>query len=142
MLRLIKEAEFDRTIGFAYELALDPARSGYHVYYDGMKTREDFVSRARKALERPGEDILLFEEDGEVEATRWLERQEIPCNERSWNFLLNLDGYVPLPEPDRVKRVGVENFEEFAAVHRQIQGDMFWNCERLCCRVDLWKISI
>ena len=32
-----------------------------------MKTREDFVSRARKALERPGEDVLLFVEDGEVE---------------------------------------------------------------------------
>ena len=68
MLRLLQETEFDRYIGFAYELALDPARSGYHVYYDGMKTREDFVSRARKALERPGEDILLFVEDGELVA--------------------------------------------------------------------------
>ena len=67
MLRLIKEAEFDLYIDFAYELALDPARSGYPVYYDGMKTREDFVSRTRKALERPGEDVLLFFEGGEVE---------------------------------------------------------------------------
>lgn len=142
MLRLIKEAEFDRTIDFAYGLALDPARSGYPTYCDGMKTREDFVSRTRKALERPGEDVLLFEEGGEAEDTGWLEGQGILCNERSWNFLLNLDGYAPLPEPDRVKRVGVENFEEFAAVHRQIQGDMFWNCERPCRRVDLWKNSI
>lgn len=197
MLRLIKEAEFDRYIGFAYELALDPARSGYHVYYDGMKTREDFVSRARKALERPGEDVLLFEEDGEVEgliafehpeeehylhpfifsirrdtgtalaefmdycrerwpgftldlgfpaenveATGWLEGQRIPCNERSWNFLLNLDRYEPLPEPGRVKRVGAENFEEFAAVHRQIQGDMFWNCERVRSTLDDWAIFV
>ena len=66
MLRLLQEAEFDRYIGFAYELALDPARSGYPVYFDGMKTREDFVSRTRKSLERPGEDVLLFEVDGEV----------------------------------------------------------------------------
>ena len=42
MLRLLQEAEFDRCMDFAYELALDPARSGYHVYYDGMKTREAF----------------------------------------------------------------------------------------------------
>ena len=197
MLRLIKEAEFDLYIDFAYELALDPARSGYHVYYDGMKTREDFVSRTRKALERPGEDVLLFFEGGEVEgliafehleadrylhanvfnirrdtaaalaefvdycrerwpgftldlgfpaenveALDWLDEQGIPCNERSWNFLLNLDRYEPLPKPDRVKRVGAENFEEFAAVHRQIQGDMFWNCERVRSTLDDWAIFV
>lgn len=197
MLRLIKEAEFDRYIGFAYELALDPARSGYPTYCDGMKTREDFVSRTRKALERPGEDVLLFEEDGEaeglivfahpeeerylhaftfsirrdtgtalaefvdycrerwpgftldlgfpaenVEAIGWLEGQGIPCNERSWNFLLNLDGYEPLPAPDRVKRITAENFEDFAAVHRQIQGDMFWNCERVRNTLDDWAIFV
>ena len=197
MLRPIKEAEFDRYIDFAYELALDPARSGYHVYYDGMKTREDFVSRARKALERPGEDVLLFEEDGEVEgliafehpeeehylhtfifsirrdtgtalaefldycrerwpgflldlgfpaenveATSWLEGQGIPCNERSWNFLLNLDRYKPLPEPSGVKRITAENFEEFAAVHRQIQEDMFWNCERVRAALNRWVIFV
>ena len=197
MLRLLQETEFDRYIGFAYELALDPARSGYHVYYDGMKTREDFVSRARKALERPGEDVLLFVEDGEVEgliafehpeeehylhtftfsirrdtgtalsefldycrerwpgftldlgfpaenveATGWLDGQGIPCNERSWNFLLNLDGYQPLPEPSGVERITAENFEEFAAIHRQIQGDMFWNCERVRAALDRWAIFV
>lgn len=197
MLRLITEAEFDRCTGFAYELALDPARSGYPVYYDGMKTRENFVSRTRKALERPGEDVLLFVEDGEVEgliafehpeeehylhaftfsirrdtgtalaefvgycrerwpgflldlgfpaenfeAISWLDGQGIPCNERSWNFLLNLDGYDPLPEPDCVKRVGAENFEEFAAVHRQIQGDMFWNCDRVRATLNRWAIFV
>ena len=197
MLRLIKEAEFDRTIDFAYELALDPARSGYPVYYDGMKTREDFVSRTRKALERPGEDVLLFVENGEVEgliafehpeeehylhtfifsirrdtgtalaefvgycrerwpgflldlgfpaenveAIGWLEGQGIPCNERSWNFLLDLDRYEPLPEPSGVKRITAENFEEFAVIHRQIQGDMFWNCERVRSTLDDWAIFV
>lgn len=197
MLRLINEAEFDRCIGFAYELALDPARSGYHVYYDGMKTREDFVSRARKALERPSEDVLLFVEGGEVEgliafehpeeehylhtfifsirrdtgtalaefvdycrerwpgflldlgfpaenveATGWLDGQGIPCNERSWNFLLDLDKYEPLPEPADVKRITAENFEDFAAVHRQIQEDMFWNCERVRAALNRWVIFV
>lgn len=197
MLRLIKEAEFDSCIGLAYELALDPARSGYHVYYDGMKTKQDFINRARKALERPGEDVLLFEEDGEAEgliafehpeeehylhtfifsirrdtgtalaefvdycrerwpgflldlgfpaengeATGWLEGRGIPCNERSWNFLLDLDQYEPLPDPDQVKRITAENFEEFAAVHRQIQEDMFWNCERVRAALNRWAIFV
>ena len=76
MLRLLQESEFDRYIGFAYELALDPARSGYPVYYDGMKTKEDFINRTRKSLERPGEDILLFEVDGEAEGVIAFEHQE------------------------------------------------------------------
>ena len=197
MLRPLNEPEWEVCVDFAYQLALDPARSGYPVYFDGMKTREDFVSRTRKALERPGEDILLFEEGGEVEgliafehpeeehylhtftfsirrdtgtalaefvdycrerwpgfdldlgfpaenvdAVGWLEDQGIPCNERSWNFLLNLEGCAPLPEPSGVKRITAENFEDFAAVHRQIQGDMYWNCERVRNTLDRWAIFV
>ena len=197
MLRLLQESEFDRYIGFAYELALDPARSGYPVYYDGMKTKEDFINRTRKSLERPGEDILLFEVDGEaegviafehqererylhahvfsirrdtgralaefvdycrerwpgftldlgfpaenVEALSWLEGQGIPCNERSWNFLLNLDKCGPLAEPAGVRRITAGNFEDFAAVHRRIQGDMYWNCDRVRATLDGWAIFV
>lgn len=198
MLKLLQEAEFEHYMDFAYELALDPARSGYPVYFDGMKTREDFVSRTRKALERPGEDILLFVEDGEVEgviafehqegerylhpnifsirrdtgaalaefldycrerwpgftldlgfpaenveALGWLDGQGIPCNERSWNFLLNLDGYAPLPEPSGVRRITAENFEDFAAVHRKVEeGGMYWNCERVRATLNDWAIFV
>ena len=197
MLIPLNASEFDAYIDFAYGLALDPARSGYPVYFDGMKTREDFVSRTRKALDRPTEDVLLFEEDGEVEgliafehpeeehylhpfifsirrdtgtalaefvdycrerwpgftldlgfpaenveATGWLDGQGIPCNERSWNFLLDLDGYEPLREPSGVKRITAENFEDFAAIHRQIQGDMYWNCDRVRSTLDRWAIFV
>ena len=178
MLRLLQESEFDRYIEFAYGLALDPARSGYPTYCDGMKTKQDFIDRTRKSLDRPGEDVLLFVVDGEAEgliafehpeeerylhthtfnirrdtgralaefvdycrarwpgftldlgfpaenaeALGWLEGRGVPCNERSWNFLLNLDGYEPLPEDPSVRRITAENFEDFAAVHRQIQGE-------------------
>ena len=197
MLRTIEPSEFRTCVDFAYPLALDPARSGYPVYFDGMKTQEDFINRTRKALERPCEDILLFEEDGEVEgliafehpeeerylhayvfsirrdtgtalaefvdycrerwpgfdldlgfpaenveALSWLDGQGIPCNERSWNFLLNLDGYKPLPEPSGVKRITADNFEDFAAVHRQVQGDMYWNCERVRNSLNRWAIFV
>ena len=77
-----------------------------------------------------------------MEATGWLDGQGIPCNERSWNFLLNLDGYQPLPEPSGVERITAENFEEFAAIHRQIQGDMFWNCERVRAALNRWAIFV
>ena len=35
MLRIMEAAEFDRYIELAYELAMDPARSGYPTYCDG-----------------------------------------------------------------------------------------------------------
>lgn len=47
MLRIMEAAEFDRYIELAYELAMDPARSGYPTYCDGMKTKGDFVERTR-----------------------------------------------------------------------------------------------
>lgn len=197
MLRLIEDAEFDRCVDFAYELALDPARSGYPTYCDGMKTREDFICRTKLSLERPYEDVLLFLVDEVVEgfiafehlekdryihtyvfnirrdtgaalaefvdycrerwsgftldlgfpaenvdALSWLERTGVPCIERSWNFLLDLEQYQLLPPPSDVERITVDNFEAFAAIHRQIQGEMYWNCDRVRDTMDRWDIFI
>ena len=66
MLRRLEEKDFDKYIDFAYDLATDPAKSGYPLYSDGIKTKERFVTRARKAFERPEEEILLFEKDDKV----------------------------------------------------------------------------
>lgn len=197
MLRLLKESEFDTYIDFAYDLALKPAHSGYPVYYDGVKTKEDFIARARKSLMRPSEDILLFEENGLVEgwivvqhleeehylhaitfntrqdtgialaelvtycrerwpgfdldlgfpseneeANSWLEGSSVPCIERSWNFVCFLDQYTPMPEDPAVYRVTEENFEDFAAIHRKIEGKMYWNCDRVRASLDGWAIFV
>ena len=197
MLRMMEAAEFDRYIELAYELAMDPARSGYPTYSDGIKTREDFVERTRKSLERTGEDVLVFEEHGAVEgviafehqeqerylhahcfsirrdtekaleefveycrgrwpgaildlgfpaenlsAVSWLVRRGVPRIERSWNYQMKLDGYVPVQEVPGVKRVTEENFEEFAVIHRKVQGEMYWNCERIRKTMEDWNIFI
>ncbi len=66
MLKRLEEEQFEKYADFAYQLATDPTRSGYPTYADGIKTREDFIMRARKAFERDHEEILLFEKDGKV----------------------------------------------------------------------------
>ncbi len=197
MLTPLRPSEFDAYIDFAYDLALDPARSGYPTYCDGIKTKADFIARAKKSLERPNEEILLFVEGGQaegwiayermeadrylhahsfnirrdtgaalaefvdhcrkrwpgfeldlgfpvenVEAVSWLQGAGAPCIERSWNYQLFLDGYTPLPEDPDLRRVTAENFEEFAAVHRKIEGDMYWSCERVRERLDDWIIFV
>ena len=70
MLVPLQEKDFDKYIDFAYELALDPARCFYPVYFDGIKTKEYFIAKARRAFTRPTEEILLYQADGAVEG--WL----------------------------------------------------------------------
>ena len=66
MLRLCTEKEFEQYLDFAYGLAMDPAKSGYPTYCDGIKTKAMFAERALKAFERDTEEMLLFEHEGET----------------------------------------------------------------------------
>ena len=66
MLRSLNENEFDRYIDFAYELALDPTRSGYPTYTDGIKTKADFIEHSKRSLADERDGILLYERDGKV----------------------------------------------------------------------------
>lgn len=66
MLKKLREQDFDRYVDFAYQLALDRTKSGYPIYTDQIKTKDDFVTRAYKAFSKPGEEILLYEQEGKV----------------------------------------------------------------------------
>jgi len=66
MLTELKEKEFEQYAEQAYALALDLTKSGYPTYADGIKTKENFMSRSRKAFSRDNEGILLFRRDGET----------------------------------------------------------------------------
>lgn len=76
MLIPLQEKDFDKYVDFAYELALDPARTFYPVFFDGIKTKEDFIARARKAFSKPEDEILLYQADGAVEG--WLHYYHLP----------------------------------------------------------------
>lgn len=58
--------EAEKYIDFAYELALDPTRSGYPTYTDGIKTKEDFINIVKRGLERQDNQILLYNENGSI----------------------------------------------------------------------------
>lgn len=52
---------------FAYSLALDPERSAYPTYCDGIKTKSDFLAAAESAVKDEASELLLFYLDGSVE---------------------------------------------------------------------------
>ena len=197
MLIPLQEKDFDKYVDFAYELALDPARTFYPVFFDGIKTKEDFIARARKAFSKPEDEILLYQADGAVEG--WLHYYHLPedlyiqlytsgirrdttgaleelsgylaqrypgCDwdvgfpaenreAEAWakgagfrqfddaqNYSFFFDRYDPGPDDPSVERITEENFEKFRRVHRTIEADMFWNCQRVREKLSDWTIFV
>lgn len=76
MLTELRPEQFDQYIDFAYELALDPAHAGYSAYFDGIKTKADFIESARYAMTNPDRGVLLYHLDGQVEG--WIQYYLLP----------------------------------------------------------------
>lgn len=64
MLTRLTQAEFDRYASWAYGLAMGEEHCSYPTWKDGIKTREDFMQRARRSF--TDEEVLLFRHEGEV----------------------------------------------------------------------------
>lgn len=76
MLHKIAKTEFEQYVGLAYELALDPSKSGYPTYTDGIKTKEDFINSAQKAFSSKESGILTFSDRKPFEG--WIQYYYIP----------------------------------------------------------------
>ena len=75
MLARLTQAEFDRYVPWAYELAMRAECASYPTWRDGIKTREDFMERARRGF--ADEEVLLFRHEGEV--CGWIQWYSIPA---------------------------------------------------------------
>lgn len=76
MLRKAVPADIVKYGDFVYELALDQTRSAYPTYADGIKTKEDFLADARRAVEEETSELLLFYREDVPEG--WLTFFRIP----------------------------------------------------------------
>lgn len=61
---------------FVYRLALNPEKSCYPTYIDGIKTRADFFDAAKRAVSSETSELLLFESGGELEG--WISYDWVP----------------------------------------------------------------
>ncbi len=95
--------DFEQYADFAYELALDPSKSGYPTYRDGIKTKSMFVECLLKTFEREDEQMLLFMRDGTVqglihyywiESDRYLQTDAFCINEATEQALSEFLSYV------------------------------------------------
>lgn len=187
--------EAEKYIDFAYELALDPTRSGYPTYTDGIKPKEDFIDSCRRGLTRDDRRVLLYLEEGTVsgwilfcfedgylesnmfniagsipkalaeftayctehfpgcklcmgfpgdnkDAIGYLSQNGWSCEEQSYNNVLFFKNYEPHPESANVVIVTRENYSDFRNIHERVQGDMYWNADRLYDAIDEWIIYL
>lgn len=76
MLHSLLQEDLDKYIDLIWKLAQDQTKSGYPTYTDGIKTKQDFILREKESFSRDNEEILLFEQNGQVEG--WLHYCVIP----------------------------------------------------------------
>lgn len=105
MLRIPTANEFEEYSERAYVLALDPSRSSFPSYADGIKTKEDFLAIAKRGFESENEEIYIFEHGGEM---------------RGWIhfYVMTEDKYIGIEafETDGFEK---EQFAEFAALLKE-----------------------
>lgn len=105
MLRIPTANEFEEYSERAYVLALDPSRSSFPSYADGIKTKEDFLAIAKRGFESENEEIYIFEHGGEM---------------RGWIhfYVMKEDKYISL-EAFETNGFEKEQFAEFAALLKE-----------------------
>lgn len=189
--------EGESYIDFAYELALDPSRSGYPTYTDGIKTKDDFIDQCIRGLTREDRQVLLYLEEGAVsgwiqffyekenrylqtvifniagdfrralaefiaycdaqfagyelylgfpgdnlDAIGYLTENGWSRDDQSYNNVLFFEDYEPRPETADVIKVTQESYSDFRKLHECVQGDMYWNADRLYEAMDEWDIYL
>lgn len=105
MLRIPTANEFEEYSERAYMLALDPSRSSFPSYADGIKTKEAFLAIAKRGFESENEEIYIFEHGGEM---------------RGWIhfYIMKEDKYISL-EAFETNGFEKEQFAEFAALLKE-----------------------
>lgn len=101
MLNQWTEHELEQYAPWAYQLAMEPARSSYPTYRDGIKTWKDFVSRSKRTDR--DEEGLLFRHGGQVHG--WMEWYAIAGENYACTVSFLVDAYQDEAAKEFVERV-------------------------------------
>lgn len=87
-----------------------------------------------------GYDLFLGFPAENKAAVDFLVGQNFECIENDYNNTAFLDKYDPILVQNDLIRIGKENYESFKLLHDQIEGDMYWNSERIFEDLNNWVI--
>lgn len=90
----------------------------------------------------PGYSLYFGISETNTEAIETLKAHSFQPGEDSLVGLLRFEDYTPLTETQPLVRVTRENFESFAQVHAQWDGQMYWDNAHLLEDLDDWHIYL
>ncbi|MBD5499803.1 MAG: hypothetical protein HDR10_01165 [Lachnospiraceae bacterium] len=99
----------------------------------------EFVTFAREHF--PGSELYMGFPKENTEAVAALEIGGYPCIEESYNNVMFLAKYEPVPDCPDIVPITRENYEPFGKLHSR-HMDMYWNSERLLEDIDNWTIYL
>lgn len=110
----------------------------FNISGNTAKALEEFVSYCGEHF--PGYKVYLGFPSENKAAVDYLASQNWSCEERSFNDVLFFDDYELREESCDVAKIDRENFSDFRMLHQSVEGDMYWNSDRLLEALDSWTI--
>ena len=89
-----------------------------------------------------GYDVFLGFPAENEQAVNYLSGRGFECIEDDFNNTVFLDKCNYVPESKEILQINKENYEDFRIIHSQIEGDMYWNSDRIYEDLDNWIILI
>lgn len=90
----------------------------------------------------PEYDLFLGFPAENRSAVSFLDGRGFECIENDYNNTAFLDDIEAIPKNSSIVRIGKESYNSFQRLHSQIEGDMYWNSERIYGDLDNWTIFV
>lgn len=90
----------------------------------------------------PEYDLFLGFPSENHSAMSFLAGQGFECIENDYNNTAFLDDLEAIPENNSIIKIRKGSYNSFQRLHSQIEGDMYWNSERIYDDLDNWTIFV
>lgn len=116
------------------------ATTGFNINCHTEEALREFLAWVEARFS--GYDLFLGYSRKNTQAVRFLSAHGFDCIESSYNNTALLTQYEPAPVHDTILPITKDNYELFRRLHRQVEGTMYWNSDRLEAALDEWKIFV
>ncbi|MBQ6564495.1 MAG: hypothetical protein IJL88_11315 [Clostridia bacterium] len=89
-----------------------------------------------------GYDVFLGFPAENQKAVNYLSGHGFECIEDDFNNTAFLDKWNHMPESSETIQIGKENYDCFRILHDQIEGEMYWNSDRIYKDLDNWIVLV
>ncbi len=101
---------------------------------------KDFLEFAREKFK--GYDLFLGFSVENTKAVEFLVTNGFECIEENNNNTAFLDRYHPRATNGSVLHITKENYDYYRTLHCKVEGDMYWNSDRIYADIDNWIIFV